>query len=164
MQTKINYGIPPKNYAVVDKFLSRSAQPDTDNLRWIKQQRVTDIVNFRTMAEPGINFDEKNAVQMFGMRYHNIPSITARPEEKNIINFLNLIEQIKGRKGKAHIHCKAGADRTGMYTFFYKGIYKIGSTADNINEWLKCGHNKSLFPNLIPWSERMLKHLKKQYK
>lgn len=162
MQTRINYGTPPNNYAVIDRFLSRSAQPCSDNLRWLKLQHVTDIINFRIAEEIETGFNEKSAVKVLGMNYHHIPSTTYRPEERNVVNFLNLIEQIKARKGKAHIHCKAGADRTGMYAFLYKGINKIGNTAENEKEWLAMHHNSNLYPQLIPWAKKVLKHLKKQ--
>ena len=164
MQSTSIYGTKPQNFAIIDQYLSRSAQPIPSDFKWIKQQRVTDVINFRTAAETSLEFDEKNVVNNLGMRYLSIPSITAKPEERNIINFLNLIEQIKGRRGKAHIHCKAGADRTGMYSFIYKGIKKIGNTSDNLEEWLKFGHNRTLLPKLIPWTQTTLKRLRKQYK
>jgi hypothetical protein len=78
----------PSNYSKIDNTLSRSAQPMADDFAWLKEQGITDIVNFRTMVVSGVEFDEKTAVESLGMKYHNIPSITSKPEEKNILTGL----------------------------------------------------------------------------
>ena len=39
-------GIPPK-YDRIDKFISRSGQPQKDDFAWLKSQGVTDVINFR---------------------------------------------------------------------------------------------------------------------
>ena len=38
----------PNNYKRIDELVSRSAMPNTEkNMKWLKKQGVTDIVNFR---------------------------------------------------------------------------------------------------------------------
>lgn len=150
----------PRNYMTIDKHLSRSAQPMKEDLAWLKEQGVTDIINFRTMYKPNIDFDEEKEVLKLGMNYHNIPSITKTPKEDAIKYFLNLVEQITQKGGKTHIHCKAGADRTGMYSFIYKAIKGIGTMAENESEWLKRGHNTRLYPDLRNWTKEFIKTLK----
>ena len=149
----------PKNYAVVDKYVSRSAQPLKDDFSWLKDNGVTDIINFRTMYAPGINFDEKTVVEDLGMNYHNIPSSTNNPDEKNIRKFLNIVNKIKEKSGKVHIHCMAGADRTGMYAFIYKTLNSIGLTQENEAEWIRMGHDKERYPDLISRTKIILKNL-----
>ncbi len=155
----------PKNYAIVDRYVSRSAQPQADDFAWLKAQGVTDIFNFRTMYAPDINFDEKAVVEGLGMNYHLIPTNTKEPTEKGILIFLDGIKKVIKNGGKAHIHCKAGADRTGMYTYVYKSVNGIGDRVLNQLEMLQYGHNTTIFPNLIPWVNelinKMLKTLKK---
>lgn len=143
----------PENYAKIDNVVSRSAQPKKEDFLWLKNEGVTDIINFRTMVDPAQNFDEKTVVESLGMKYHNIPSITSKPNEEKVGQFLNLVENIKSNGGKAHIHCKAGADRTGMYAFIYKKIKGIGSICENEKEWLNFGHNTKKFPDLISWAK-----------
>ena len=150
----------PKNYAKVDNYISRSAQPNKEDFLWLKEQGVTDIINFRTMCIEKIDFDEPTEVKNAGMRYHNIPSRTKEPRKDNIIKFLDLIESIKAQSGKAHIHCMAGADRTGMYAFIYKAINGIGTLVENEKEWLALGHDVKLFPNLRAWTKDFVKNLK----
>lgn len=110
----------PNNYAKIDNFVSRSAQPKEDDFQWLKNEGVTDVINFRTMVEPGQNFDEKRVVEGLGMKYHNIPSITPEPNEEKIAKFLDIVEGVREQGGNVHIHCKAGADRTGCTLLFIK--------------------------------------------
>ncbi len=147
----------PNNYLKIDEYVSRSAQPQKDDFKWLSEQGVTDVFNFRTMAVTGVDFDEKTEVERYGMRYHNIPSVTKLPKEENVDRFLKEVEEVKSREGKAHIHCKAGADRTGMYAFIYKSKQNIGNVVDNLKEWIALGHNKTRYPNLEDWACRLVK-------
>lgn len=147
----------PDNYAKIDNYVSRSAQPQKEDFVWLKKQGVTDIFNFRTMTVSGIGFDEKTEVEKLGMKYHNIPSVTRHPKEENIDTFLKEIDEVKQKGGKAHIHCKAGADRTGMYAFIYKAKNHIDTTANNMKEWIARGHNRKLYPNLAGWVNQFVK-------
>lgn len=151
----------PQNYKQIDKFVSRSAQPQKEDFQWLKENTgITDIVNFRTMSEFPIYFDEQEVVESLGMKYHNIPSSTRHPKEENISEFLKIIKDVKEKNGKVHIHCKAGADRTGMYSFIYKSLENIGTTAENVQEWIKMGHHITTFPDLIGWTKDFVKKLK----
>ena len=150
----------PFNYSKVDKNVSRSAQPKKEDFVWLKEQGVTDVINFRYMTEPGIDFDEQKVVEELGMKYHRIPSMTARPTEKNIRKFLSTVDEITQNGGKAHIHCQAGADRTGMYSYIYKTVKGIGTQKENEAEWLNLGHHFKKFPNLIEWTKNFLKNFK----
>ena len=147
----------PSNYSKIDETVSRSAQPMAEDFVWLKKQGVTDVVNFRTMVVSGVEFDEKKAVEGLGMKYHNISSITAKPEERNIEEFLELAQKVKEKNGKLHIHCKAGADRTGMYAFIYKAIKNIGNLLENEKEWIARGHNIERYPDLRNWAKDFIK-------
>ena len=153
---QINFYGQPQNYAIIDKYVSRSAQPQKEDLLWLKKQGVTDIFNFRTMFKSAINFDEKEEVEKLGMRYHNIPSITSKPSESNVDRFLSEIDAIIASNGKAHIHCMAGADRTGMYSLIYKSLKNIQSWTFNTFEMIKMGHNIDKYPKLIAWIQNYI--------
>ena len=150
----------PNNYAEINSYVSRSAQPNKEDFAWLKDQGVTDVINFRTMVVEGVDFNEETEVLKQGMRYHNIPSVTKSPTKENVNKFLNLIAEIENRSGKAHIHCKAGADRTGMYAFIYKTLNKLGTLTENEKEWIEKGHNAILYPNLRSWTKNFIKTLK----
>ena len=153
----ISFCAQPANYAKINDKVSRSAQPLAEDFAWLKEQGVTDVINFRTMYAPAIDFDEKTVVENLGMKYHNIPSVTAKPNENKVKWFLKLTDKISKKGGKVHIHCKAGADRTGMYSFLYKMHKNIGSQEENIAEWIKMGHNTTKYPNLISWAKKFVK-------
>ena len=60
----------PANYYKIDKHLSRSAQMTKNNILWLKEDGVTDIINFRTMHSPNIDFNEQQFVEQNGLKYH----------------------------------------------------------------------------------------------
>ena len=150
----------PNNYGVVNEYLTRSAQPLPEDLPWLKENKVTDVINLRTNTDKSILFDEATETKKLGMRYHNIAINHRNPTEKNIADFLDLMKRVEKNKGKAHIHCLEGKDRTGLCAFIYKGLKGIGSIAENEAEWLKYGHNVERYPNLRGWAKELLKKLK----
>ncbi len=152
----------PSNYAQVTGKISRSAQPQKDDFKWLKNHGVTDVINFRTMRGTGVPFDEKNIVETLGMKYHSIPTHTQNPKDSQVRKFLNLVDSLTQNNKKVHIHCRAGADRTGMYAFIYKSIKHIGTEPENIKEWIAHGLNQKLYPNLIPWAKGCILRLKKK--
>ena len=89
--SSITFRAEPKNYAKIDDKLSRSAQPQKEDFQWLKEQGVTDIINFRTMVVGGLDFDEETEVLKLGMKYHNIPSITNNPQLDNVNKFLSCL-------------------------------------------------------------------------
>ena len=157
----INFSGRPDNYANIDKYLSRSAQPQKQDFKWLKKQGVTDIINFRTMVKNEVDFNEGDVVTKTGMRYHNIPSVTTKPTKENIDKFLKLTEEIKARNGKAHIHCKAGADRTGMYAFIYEVMNGLKDLIPALAEWYGHGYHYRRYPDLAGWTVNFVKNLKK---
>ena len=145
----------PRNYQKIDEFVSRSAQPQKNNIKWLKKHGVTDVINF--CHEGDIKtYNEQALVENFGMRYYNIPTDPYYPSERRVGQFLNLVEGIKKNGGKVHIHCKAGADRTGMYSWIYKQKHGIGEMQENEREMIKMGHDNISFPWLINWIKEYL--------
>ena len=159
--SQISFLGKPKNYAVIDNYLSRSAQPEKEDFKWLKEQGVTDIFNFRTMTVSAIDYDEKAEVEKLGMKYHNIPSITKKPTVENVDTFIREVEKVKQNGGKAHIHCKAGADRTGMYAFIYKMSNGIGNLPKNQAEWFEYGYHYKLYPEIMEWAKNLVLKFKK---
>ncbi len=149
---QISFQGKPLNYSVIDKYVSRSGQPKKEDFKWLQERGVTDIINFRSMKDPtDLKFDEPGIVKSLGMNYHQIPSTSSAPDEKSVFNFLELINKLTDRKAKIHIHCRHGADRTGLYSFIYKAFRNIGTTAENIDEWIAKGLNLEKYPDLISW-------------
>ena len=150
----------PNNYARINEKVSRSVQPAKEDFKWLKDNGVTDVINFRTMGVAGIDFDEELEVKKLGMNYHNIPTHTKNPKSSQVFDFLNLVDKITNNDGKVHIHCKTGADRTGMYSFIYKSVKNIGSLGENVMEWINRGYHLDLYPKLLPWAYNFVAKLK----
>ena len=150
----ITFPKKPSNYRQIDEFVSRSAQPRKSGIKWLKKQGVTDIISFR--KEGTSSFNEKEYVENMGMKYHCIPTSGRNPSEEKVGKFLDIIEDIKNTDGKVHIHCKAGADRTGMYSWIYKQKNGIGEMEENKREMFHMGYNPIMYPKLIRWIEDYL--------
>ena len=123
----------PENYKQIDKYLSRSAQPTLKELKWLKKQGVTDVVNLRTMEVPDIDYNEAEAVK-----------------------------GAKQNGGKVHVHCKQGADRTGMFSYIYERLNNIGTIKDNLQELADHHWHKNKYPYLKEWAETFVEMFKKK--
>lgn len=146
----ISFAKKPENYAIIDELVSRSAQPEAKNIKWLKKHGVTDVINFRISGKE-IGFNEKEVVEKAGMHYHNIPTDARHPNEEKVGQFLDIVEGVRQAGGKVHIHCQAGADRTGMYSWIYKQKHGLGEMKDNEKEMIKMGHDRVMYPGLIRW-------------
>ena len=92
------------------------------------------------MVTLALNFEEPKVVQELGMKYHNYPvNFKKSVRRKYFKLFVKLVDKISADNGKIHIHCKQGADRTGMYSFIYKAVKNIGTTSENTIEWIQKG-------------------------
>lgn len=154
--SSLNY---PQNYHKIDSYLSRSAQVSREDILWLKSQGVTDIINFRTMHAPNIGFDEKAFVESNGIKYHSIPSVSSSPKRINVEKFLDIVNSIKNKNGKVHIHCRQGANRTGMYSYIYERLNKIGTPFDNYKEFVKRGWHFQKYPHIALWAERLVANI-----
>lgn len=149
---------PPANYQKVDNFLSRSAQPNKLNIDWLQENNVTDIINFRRDNESfPLDFNEQKYVESKKMVYHNIPSYTNYPEEKNMGKFLDIVENVKKNGGKIHIHCREGADRTGMYAYIYERLIKLTSQVQAYKNFIDGGWHNLDHPHLANAAEDFVK-------
>lgn len=94
--------------------LYRGGQPGEDGFRLLKEMGVRTVINFRSETE------EKAIVETLGMKYVHIPlNAWKRVPEDSIRTFL----QILGDRANepVFVHCRRGADRTGIMV----GIYRV---------------------------------------
>ncbi len=104
-------GLP--NFGEVTPTLYRGAQPTGQGLRKLKEMNVDIVVDFRT--EHG---SERQKVTALGMEYVAIPWQCFRPEDEDIARFLSLVRAHPGKI--VFVHCRDGADRTGMEIAAYR--------------------------------------------
>lgn len=48
-----------------------------------------------------------------------------------------------------------------MYSFIYKSLKDFGTEKENVSEWIQKWHDTKRYPNMISWTENLLKQLKK---
>jgi protein tyrosine phosphatase (PTP) superfamily phosphohydrolase (DUF442 family) len=101
----------PNLYKVCDS-LYRGALPTAEGLQELKKLGVRTVVDLR---EP--NGDQATMAQL-GLTYEHIPMTAFRVKDEHVVQFL----RIAGAADRAPIfvHCKRGADRTGLMSAVYR--------------------------------------------
>lgn len=108
-------GIP--NFHQVNASLFRGGQPEKGALLRLKQIGIKTIINLRDDDERAK--DEAVEAQAEGLRYFNIPFARfERPSDKEIDDVMKLIYSPDNQP--IFIHCKRGADRTGIVVAIYR--------------------------------------------
>ena len=155
--TTYNY---PKNYKKIDNYLLRSAQPEKDEILFLKNnEHITDIINYRTLSTPNTNFIEADEVKKLNINYYHIPSVSNNPEKEKVFQFLDYMDEIKSRNGKCLHHCKLGADRTGFYSLIYKVLNGIDNFDNCVIEMLEMGYIHTKYPQMLEVAKKILNEI-----
>ena len=108
-------GVP--NFHVVNDQLLRGGQPTDTGLRNLAAMGVKTIFDLQEEGER--SHDEKRLVKALGMRYVNVPMKgMTTPKEKQISHALKALNDTSD--GPVFVHCKRGADRTGVVIACYR--------------------------------------------
>jgi protein tyrosine phosphatase (PTP) superfamily phosphohydrolase (DUF442 family) len=108
-------GLP--NFGRVTDTLFRGGQPDSAGFSTLRAMDVGLVVNFRDEAAEIAT--EKREVESLGMKYVGIPwSGHDQPSNSQVVEFLDLIRA--NPNTKIFVHCKRGADRTGVMIAAYR--------------------------------------------
>ncbi|MCK6440373.1 MAG: tyrosine-protein phosphatase [Planctomycetes bacterium] len=108
------------NFHVVEEGkVYRSAQPDIDDLRqWIDQYGLRSVVRLRGGGPEDDDYEEsyRPTVEK-SIAFYHIPMSSSRfPKKKELVR---LCEVFETAEYPILIHCKAGADRTGLASASY---------------------------------------------
>jgi protein tyrosine phosphatase (PTP) superfamily phosphohydrolase (DUF442 family) len=114
-------GLP--NFGEVTPTLYRGAQPTAQGLRKLKEMNFDIVVDFRAQHDP-----EGRIVTALGMEYTAIPWQCYNPEDEDVAQFLSLVRAHPGKK--IFVHCRDGADRTGMEIAAYRIAEQGWSSAE----------------------------------
>jgi hypothetical protein len=137
-------GVP--NLWQVSPVLYRGAEPTWGGLGNLAAFGVKTVVNLESW-----NLWEWAAAKRFGLRYVRIPCLPLHPELEDVGWFLDVVT---GPGTPVFVHCRQGADRTGMMCAFYRHVVQGWPMPDAVEEMVQGGYGWNGWPEIIPFINR----------
>jgi tyrosine-protein phosphatase SIW14 len=132
-----------KNFYQVDAHVYRGAQPTDEGFKYLAKIGVGTVIDLRETDER--SRAEERVVRAAGMKYVNIPMTgLTPPTEAEITRILGLFEDKAA--GPVFVHCRRGADRTGVVIASYRINHDRWDNARALSEAKKCGMSFFQFP------------------
>jgi tyrosine-protein phosphatase SIW14 len=136
-------GLP--SWGRVTDVLYRGGQPALAGFRSLQKMGVAIIVNFRD--EPPEITAEQREVESLGIKYVSIPwSGRNEPSNAQVVQFLDLIRA--NPQAKVFVHCKRGADRTGVMIAVYRIAVEHKTVAEAVSEMDQFNYDHFWLPQL----------------
>jgi tyrosine-protein phosphatase SIW14 len=136
------------NLHKVSDNLYRGAQPDDEGIQELKKLGIKTVVNLRSDQS-----DEK-MLKDSGIAYKAIPMSAADPKNEDVITFLKIITD--SNNIPVFVHCRYGADRTGMMCAVYRIFVQGWSKQDAVEEMTKGGYGfHSIWLNLADFISKL---------
>jgi protein tyrosine/serine phosphatase len=134
-----------ENFGRIGQALYRGAQPKSFAFNELKNIGVSIVVDFRD--EKDAIATEKRSVEGIGMQFVSLPWRASHgPDENEIAAFLQLVRDNPGKK--IFVHCKHGADRTGLMVAVYRITFDHWNSAQAVSEMYSFHYHGTLLPNL----------------
>ena len=147
-------GLP--NLHQVSPTLFRSAQPLASGLTELNQATFLTPQGkpIKTVVSLRANNGNERIVPATGVQYVQIPFNTWHVKDEDVLAFLRLATNPEQQP--VLLHCKHGADRTGMMTAIYRIVVQDWSKADAIAEMRQGGFGyHPIWSNLIRYIENL---------
>jgi protein tyrosine phosphatase (PTP) superfamily phosphohydrolase (DUF442 family) len=103
-------GLP--NLHKVSPGLYRGAQPTPAGFKELKNLGVRTVINLREPAA------DRAGLQGTGLACECIPMTAFHPRDEDVVRFLQIVARADG--APVFVHCKRGADRTGLMCAIYR--------------------------------------------
>lgn len=130
------------NFHKVDERILRGGQPKPGGIATLKSLGVRSVVNLRHEPDQ-VKAEEAEAVQA-GLRYFSVPMHgLGRPTDEQVKRVQALL--LDPDNWPVFVHCKAGADRTGVMVGYYRIAQAGWSAEEAIQEALGYGMMKLEF-------------------
>lgn len=134
-----------ENFARIDTFLYRGAQPKPFAYEELKAAGVNIIVDFRDEQEEIAA--ERSKVESTGMQFISVPwKGSGEPTHEEIVSFLNLLRDTHGKK--VFVHCRRGADRTGVMVALYRMTFDHWNADQAVSEMKEFHYASFTLPHL----------------
>ena len=106
------------NFQKVNDHVFRGGQPTADGFRELAERGIKTVIDLRQIGEHS-QADERKIVTSLGMRYTSIPMAgMSTPKDDQVNAALALLSDTAS--GPFFVHCRRGADRTGMVIAVYR--------------------------------------------
>ncbi len=134
-----------ENFARIGQTLYRGAQPKSFAYNELKNIGVAIVVDFR--EEKSEIASEKRAVEGTGMQFVSLPWTASHgPVSEEVTSFLNLVRANPDKK--IFVHCRRGADRTGLMVAVYRINFDHWTPAQAVAEMHVFHYSSFFLPNL----------------
>lgn len=122
-------GLP--NLHRVSDDLYRGAQPTAEGMTELKKLGVKTVVNLRESDT------ERTLIAESALAYEHIPMTPWHVQERDVVRFLQVVTNQENRP--VFVHCRRGADRTGMSLAVYRVVVQGWSKDEAIAEMTQGG-------------------------
>jgi tyrosine-protein phosphatase SIW14 len=122
-------GLP--NLHKVSDDLYRGAQPTAEGMRQLEKLGVRTVINLRSFRS------DRREIKGTGLAYEHISMTTWSADDKEVVRFLKIVTDEE--RTPVFVHCRRGADRTGVMCAVYRIVVQGWSKAEAIEEMTKGG-------------------------
>lgn len=122
-------GVP--NLCKVDADLYRGGQPKAEGFGELAAMGIKTVVNLRTTGT------DRGEIASAGLAYERIWFRTWHPEDEDAVRFLRIVTDPD--RTPVFVHCRRGADRTGMMCAVYRVVVCGRSKEEAIREMTEGG-------------------------
>ena len=145
--TKINLTGVPNFYKVSDD-LYRGAQPSEEGFRQLEKLGIKTVVNLRS------SHSDRDKLEGINLHYEHIPMKAWRPKDEDVVRFLEIAGD--ANLAPVFVHCKRGADRTGLMCAVYRVAVQDWPKDKAVEEMTK-GHYGfyGIWQNLIKYIRKL---------
>jgi tyrosine-protein phosphatase SIW14 len=134
-----------QNWSHVTDTFYRGAQPSSAGYKTLQQMGVGIVVDFRDESRE-ISTESKE-VEALGVKFVSIPwSGSDKPSTIQVVQFLDLVRTNPG--AKIFVHCKRGADRTGVMVAAYRIVVQHKDVSDAVAEMHEFHYDHFWLPQL----------------
>lgn len=122
-------GLP--NFYKVSSILYRGAQPSRKGMQNLYNMGIKAVINLRTMHS------DKYLIEGLPIKYYEIPIFVGQITEKQILSFLKIV--LDPSNHPVFVHCKHGADRTGVMIAIYRVVVQGWTKEEAVKEMTEGG-------------------------
>lgn len=122
-------GLP--NLHKVSDDLYRGAQPTAEGMRQLEKLGVKTVINLRSFRS------DRRELKGTSLAYEHISMTTWSADDKEVVRLLKIVTDEE--RTPVFVHCRRGADRTGVMCAVYRIVVQGWSKAEAIEEMTRGG-------------------------